>query len=195
MQQIGITGGIGSGKSLICKIFQTLGAPIYEADSRAKWLMVNYLPLKEQIIQHFGKEAYLPNGELNRNFLAKEVFNDSAKTQLINHLVHPCVGEDYQRWVRENSHFPYVLNEAALLFEAGRDKVLDKIITVFAPKALRIKRIQQRDKHRSLQEIEAIMDKQISEEEKIKRADFVIYNDDVQPVLPQVLHLHHLFLR
>ncbi len=191
---VGITGGIGAGKSTICQIFATLGVPIYEADARAKWLMTQHLPLIEAIKQTFGQEAYLEDGQLNRTYLAAQVFNDGNKVKLLNHLVHPTVGKDFEDWVAVNAQVSYVLNEAALMFESGRYLTLDKVITVYAPEALRTRRTQHRDKHRSPAEIKAIMSKQLSEEEKIKRADYVIYNDDVQLVLPQVLKLHQYFI-
>jgi dephospho-CoA kinase len=191
---IGITGGIGSGKSLVCKIFSLLGIPIYEADSRAKWLMVNDLALREKIKAQFGEESYLPDNQLNRQYLASQVFNDGDKVKIMNSLVHPRVGEDYQAWVLANQNQPYLLNEAALMFESGRYLSMNQIITVFAPLDLRIKRIRQRDPQRTPDEIRAIIQKQMPEEEKITRANFVIYNDDQQLVIPQVLALHQSFL-
>ncbi|MDX1903410.1 MAG: dephospho-CoA kinase [Thermonemataceae bacterium] len=191
--EIGITGGIGSGKSLISQIFKRLTIPIYDADSRAKYLMRINRELKSEIIKHFGNLAYTKEGELDRSYLAKEVFNDNHKRELINALVHPKVAEDYQNWLNEHAESPYVLREAALMIESGAYKTLDKLITVFAPQEVRIRRVQKRDPQRSEAEILAIMQKQVSEEEKIKLADFVIYNDDKQAVLPQVLKLHSLF--
>ncbi|MCU0443273.1 MAG: dephospho-CoA kinase [Microscillaceae bacterium] len=191
---IGITGGIGSGKSIICKIFAVLGAPIYEADSRAKWLMVNDLALREAIKVQFGEASYLPDNQLNRPYLAAQVFNDSDKVKLMNSLVHPRVGEDYQNWVQNHQNYPYLLNEAALMFESGRYLTMDKIITVFAPIDLRIKRISQRDPQRTPEEIGAIIQKQMPEDDKIARAHYAIYNDDQQLVIPQVLALHQRFL-
>lgn len=191
---MGITGGIGAGKSTICRVFAKLDIPIYEADARAKWLMTHSPSLVTAIKQTFGQEAYFEDGQLNRAFLAAQVFNDGDKVKILNQLVHPCVGEDFAAWAKANAHAPYLLNEAALMFESGRYLALDKVITVYAPEAVRIARTQQRDSHRSTAEIKAIINKQLSEEEKIKRADFVIYNDDVQLVLPQVLQLHQHLL-
>jgi dephospho-CoA kinase len=192
--QIGITGGIGSGKSLVCQIFSILGVPIYDADSRAKLLYIQNEELKSQIIQNFGKEAYTDAGQLNRTYLAKKVFNSSQKVGLLNSLVHPKVGEDYQLWVQQHVGFPYLMKEAALLFESGSYLSLDKIITVFTPVDIRIQRVITRDQHRSEDEIKAIIAKQIAEEEKINKADYIIYNDDKQLLLPQILRLHQDFL-
>ncbi|MDO1446831.1 dephospho-CoA kinase [Rhodocytophaga aerolata] len=192
--QIGITGGIGSGKSLVCRIFSILGILIYDADSRAKLLYIQDDDLKSQIIQNFGKESYTSAGQLNRGYLAKQVFNDSQKVSLLNSLVHPKVGKDYQAWVQKNDQSPYLIKEAALLFESGSYLSLDKIITVFAPVDLRIERVVARDQHRSEVEIRAIIAKQITEEEKINKADYIIYNDNKQLLLPQILRLHQEFL-
>lgn len=186
---VGITGGIGSGKSIVCRIFQSMGIPIYEADSRAKWLMSHDPNLKKAIQTTFGVDTYLPDGTLNRSYLAAQVFNDGDKVKQLNQLVHPKVGEDYLKWVISFPKAPFLLNEAALMFEAGTHKRLDKVIVVFAPKPLRLARVQQRDPQRSLTEIEAIMNKQMPEEEKIKMADFVIYNDNQHAVVPQVLEV------
>lgn len=192
--QIGITGGIGSGKSLICAIFHTLGIPVYDADLRARWILNNNSTLREEIIKAFGDESYTEENQLNRKYLAAQVFNNSDKVTLLNSLVHPNVGKDYENWVKAHQSYPYLVKEAALMFESSSYQALDKIITVYAPVELRIKRIQRRDTHRSEQEIRAIIGKQLPEEEKVQRADFVIYNDDKQVVIPQVLALHKQFM-
>jgi dephospho-CoA kinase len=192
--QVGITGGIGSGKSTVCKIFRILGIPVYDADTRAKLLYVHDLDLKNEIIQAFGTEAYTAAGQVNRSYLANRVFNNSQSVALLNRLVHPRVGADYQAWVKQQTDAPYVLKEAALLFESGSFQSLDKVIAVFTPLPLRIQRISQRDKQRSVEEIQAIISKQMAEEEKIKRADYILYNDEGQLLIPQVLQLHKEFL-
>jgi len=189
MKQVGITGGIGAGKSLICKVFATLGVPIYEADSKARWLMENNQALRQKITDAFGVESYTTTG-LNRPYLAQQVFHDASQGALLDSLVHPCVAEDYQKWVAGHTSVPYLLNEAALLFEAGRYKTLDKVIAVFAPIPLRITRVQKRDPQRTAGEIQGIIQKQWTDEQKIALADFVIHNDEVQPLLPQILAIH-----
>ncbi|MGB0524245.1 MAG: dephospho-CoA kinase [Flammeovirgaceae bacterium] len=194
--QIGITGGIGSGKSLICKIFQTLGVPIYDADSRAKWLMANDKSLIAKIKEAFGEAAYLENGEVNRVYLAQKVFRDGEQVKLLNRLVHPKVGEDSMAWSESwRGKVPYVIREAALMFESGSYKRMDKNITVFAPIDVRIARVLNRDTHRNEQQIRAIISKQMSEEERQQLADYVIRNDESELVIPQVLKLHEEFLR
>jgi dephospho-CoA kinase len=192
--EIGITGGIGSGKSTIAHIFAILGTPIYDADSRAKYLMAHNEALKKSIQETFGKEAYLEDGSVNRGYLASQVFNDEQKVKQINALVHPKVAEDYVAWVQEHIGKPYVIREAALMIESGSHKFLDKLITVFAPEEIRIKRVKARDPQRSEAEIKAIINKQLPEEEKLRLADYIIYNDDTKAVIPQVLALHKLFI-
>ncbi len=192
--KIGITGGIGSGKSIICRVFASLGVPIYDADSRARWIMNNHPTLKEEVIAEFGVQAYDHNGQLNRAYMAELVFNDSNKVKALNAMVHPKVGQDFIDWANSYPNAPYLLKEAALMFESGSSKALDYVITVFAPKNVRIKRVLKRDPQRSEAQVKAIFGKQLAEEEKIQRADFVVYNDDQQMVLPQVIKLHEQFL-
>jgi dephospho-CoA kinase len=191
--QIGITGSIGSGKSLICKIFQQLGAPVYDADSHAKELMTTDGILISDIKKEFGDLAFHSDGTLNRVYLAEHVFHDQKKLDTLNSLVHPRVALDYKKWVEAHAEFTYVIKEAALLFESGSYQMLDKIIVVDAPESLRIKRVLQRDAHRTVEQIKAIVEKQMKDDEKLKRADYIIVNDESQPVIPQVLKLHRVF--
>jgi len=192
---VGITGGIGSGKSLVSKIFGSLGVPLYDADSRARTLMTSDAILMDEIRKTFGDQSYVDNGKLNRDYLSNVVFNDAAKLAVLNGLVHPAVARDYLRWSEENKSHPYVLKEAALLFEAGSYKTLDKIIVVQAPEDLRIARVQKRDPHRNIQKIKDIIRSQMAEEEKLRRADFIVRNDESELVIPQVLALHEKFLK
>lgn len=191
--QIGITGGIGSGKSLICRIFHVLGVPVYDADSRAKKLMTTDGILIDQIKKEFGTLSYDEKGELNRELLGKTVFNKPDKLARLNALVHPRVAWDYNQWISEQSGVNYCLKEAALLFEAGSYQLLDKIIVVSASDELRIKRVLQRDPHRSKADVERIIKNQMPQEEKMKRADTVIKNDESELVVPQVVKLHEWF--
>ena len=193
--RIGITGGIGSGKSIICRIFQTLGIPIYDADSRAKWIVNHHPDLRKELVAEFGPETYDAEGKYNRAYMAKQVFNDGNRVKVLNKLIHPRVGQDFLDWIQQNAQAPYLLKEAALMFESGSYLALDKVITVFAPEEVRIQRILRRDPYRSKDQIKAIFGKQLAEEEKIKRADFVVHNDDQQLVIPQVLALHNQFLK
>jgi len=192
MKIVGITGGIGSGKSTVCGIFETLGIPIYQADDRAKYLMQNDADLVQKIKTTFGEEAYI-NGQLNRPFLAKTIFSDSNKTAKINALVHPVVGNDFNHWQREQPA-PYVLKEAALMIESGSFKQLDFLINVFASIETRIQRVQKRDPQRSLEEIHGIIDKQVSEEQRTALSDFRIDNDGSSLIIPQVLAIHQQLL-
>lgn len=192
-RQIGITGGIGSGKSLVCKIFQQLGVPVYDADSHAKALMTTDQTLISQIKEEFGDLAYDAAGMLNTKWLASHVFSDTEKLNRLNSLVHPRVALDYERWVHNHIGQPYVLKEAALLFESGSSKFLDKIIVVSAPENKRRDRVLKRDPHRTVEQFTAIVEKQLPEEEKLKRADYLIRNDDSVLVIPQVLKLHEGF--
>ena len=193
--KIGITGGIGSGKSIICRIFQSLGVPVYDADSRAKWIVNHHPNLRKELIAEFGSETYDADGNYNRAYIAQQVFNDGHRVKVLNHLIHPKVGQDFIDWTSQNAEAPYLLKEAALMFEAGSYLALQKVITVFAPVEVRLKRILKRDPFRSEDQIKAIFDKQLAEEEKIKRADFVVHNDDQHLVIPQVLALHAQFLK
>jgi dephospho-CoA kinase len=193
--QVGITGGIGSGKSLVSKIFFHLGIPVYDADSHAKKLMTTDGILVSQIKKEFGDLSYQPDGALNRVYLADHVFNSEEKLALLNSLVHPRVGVDYASWVEGHAdRYPYVMKEAALLFEAGSNKALDRIIVVSAPEELRIKRVLHRDAHRTVEQIKAIVEKQMPESEKLKRADHIVVNDETRLVIPQVLALHRNFI-
>ena len=191
--QIGITGGIGSGKSLICRIFALLGVPVYDADSHAKALMTTDGILVSQIKKEFGDLAYYGDGRLNREWLAPHVFADEEKLERLNRLVHPRVAVDYGTWLDGYSHEPYVLKEAALLFESGSYRQLDKIVVVSAPENVRKERVLKRDRHRTVEQFKGIVEKQLPEEEKLQRADYFIVNDDVTLVIPQVLKLHEQF--
>ena len=187
--QIGITGGIGTGKSLVCRIFAQLGIPIYDADSRAKWLMNHDPTLKEAIKAQFGQEAYSATGALNRAYLASIVFGQQEKIEVLNQLVHPAVAKDYTQWV-QMQQAPYLLKEAALMIESGSYRSLDQLIVVSAPLDLRIARIRRRDPQRSEEEIRGIISKQMPEEEKLSYAQVVLPNDEKQALLPEALRCH-----
>jgi dephospho-CoA kinase len=192
--QVGITGSIGSGKSLVCKIFQKLGAPVYDADSHAKELMTTDGILVSGIKKEFGDLSYHGDGSLNRVYLAEHVFHNEEKLQRLNQLVHPRVAVDYASWLEQHSHFNYVVKEAALLFEAGSYKLLDRIVVVHTPVDIRIKRVLKRDPHRTVEQIRAIVEKQMSDDEKLKRADDIVVNDESALLIPQVLKLHNEFI-
>lgn len=193
--QVGITGGIGAGKSIVCKIFNTLGIPVYHADSRAKQLMEESTSLQKQIKIAFGKNSFHQTGKLNRRYLAELVFSDPVKVQELNKLVHPEVAKDYTKWVDNHENkFPYILKEAALLIESGSYKQLDYLVTVLAPVELRITRVLARDTHRERRQVELIISRQLSDEQRINESDMALYNDEKQPLIPQVLDLHERLL-
>ncbi|QCR24085.1 dephospho-CoA kinase [Pontibacter sp. SGAir0037] len=194
MLKVGITGGIGVGKSIVCRMFEHLGIPVYDADTRAKWVMLHDEPLKHELVQAFGAEAYNEAGELNRSYISGIVFKNPERLAQLNSLVHPRVRNDFSMWVAANQNAPYIIKEAALMYESEAWRQIDKMIAVFAPKDVRIKRLLIRDTHRTEADIQAIMDKQLREEEKMARADYIIYNDDHQLLIPQVLKLHEQLL-
>jgi dephospho-CoA kinase len=188
MYKVGITGGIGSGKSTVCRVFSLLGIPVYYADDAAKEIMHKDEQLKASIKHHFGDDIYDENGQLQRAALGKIVFNDKDKLDLLNSLVHPATIRQGDEWA-SRQQAPYVIKEAALLFESGSAASLDVIIGVTAPQPLRLLRVMKRD-NVSREDVLARMYKQIEEPVKMKLCDFVIHNDDQQMVIPQVLKLH-----
>jgi dephospho-CoA kinase len=193
--QIGITGGIGSGKSTICKIFTCLGVPVYDADSRAKSIMTTDGILIEQIKKEFGDLVYLPDGSLDREYLSRVIFENQEKRSLLNQMVHPRVAADTDRWLDQNREASYVVREAALLIESGAYLRIDKVILVTAPEELRIKRVLARDPHRLKEEVIKIIATQLPEEEKKKKADIVVHNDETQLLVPQIWQLHNQLLK
>ncbi len=192
--QVGITGGIGSGKTFVCKIFEILGIDVYYADQRAKWLQQNDPNLKREIKTAFGNAAYDQQGCLDRIFLAKEVFSNLEKLSLLNQLVHPKVAEDYTQWVKHRLHKPYTLKEAALLYETGSYRQLDYVINVDAGRNTRLQRVLKRDSHRTNRQVEAIMNKQFSDEKRRRLADITIDNGENVLVVPQVAQIHESLL-
>ena len=191
MLKVGITGGIGSGKSTVAHIFETLGIPVYYADDAAKKLMNEDEGLKQQVRQQFGEAAYT-NGQLNRAFLSAQVFNNPDKLAMLNAIVHPATIADAAKWMQQQSA-PYAIKEAALIFESGAQENLDKVIGVFAPKAVRIKRVMNRDSI-TRDEVTARMNKQINETIKMRLSDYIITNDEQQLLIPQVLAVHNALL-
>ena len=183
---IGLTGGIGSGKTLISKLFSILGVPIYNADNRAKALMNTILV--NSITQEFGPKSYT-SGHLDRAFIAGQVFNNKAKLERLNAIVHPAVAIDFEDWVKSQSHPNYIIKEAALLVESDSASLLDKLIVVTSPIALRVTRIKKRDTFRSEEEIENIIKNQTSDEHKEKLADFIIRNNESLLLIPQVIEI------
>lgn len=192
MKKIGITGGIGSGKTTVCKVFESLEIPVYYADLEAKNIYSKNTELKKQVIQHFGKEAYQKNGRINRSYLSEIVFNDRNKLKTLNHLVHPAVAQDFDEWCELNSDAKYIVKEAALLIETGSYKNLDYLIYVSAPQDLRINRVVSRD-NSSRSEVISRMNNQMAEADKIPYADLVLKNDNETLLVPLILQIHEKF--
>jgi dephospho-CoA kinase len=187
MLKIGLTGGIGSGKTTVAHIFEVLGIPVYYADDAAKKLMNENEILKLKIIEQFGDESYV-DGKINRSFLASQVFSDTEKTKQINSIVHPVTIADANLWMQKQTT-SYAIKEAALIFEAKAEKYLDLVIGVQSPLPIRIQRVMQRD-HITEEAVLARMQKQMDETEKMNRCDFIIVNNEKQLLIPQVIAIH-----
>ena len=195
MLKIGITGGIGSGKTTVCKVFETLGVPVFYADTVAKQIMTTDKVLISGVKDTFGEQSYFDNGNLNNKHIAEIVFNNEEKLAKLNGLVHPAVFRAFDEWdAKLPKHLPYSLKEAALLFESGSYQMCDKNILVVAPHDLKIARVTQRDKV-SEQQVLARMGKQFTDEQKLKMADYLIENNENQSIVLQVLDLHQQFLQ
>lgn len=192
MFKAGITGGIGSGKTVVANLFRLLGIPVYDADSSAKRLMQEDPELQKQIIDLFGDESY-KDGQLNTAYLSAAVFTSSEKLDQLNNIVHPATIKAANDWFAKQNA-PYILKEAALLFESGSAKDLDFIIGVSAPAALRIKRVMDRNKI-TAEEVKKRMKNQIDETIKMRLCNSVIINDDLHLVIPQVIALHEQILK
>lgn len=188
MLKVGITGGIGSGKSTVSAVFVSLGIPFYNADARAKWLTEHHPDIVREIIALFGNQAYA-FGSYNRKYIASLVFNDTDKLLQLNQIIHPRVEADYKQFCEEHKDALYTLKEAAILFESGSYKLLDKTIMVLADKELRIRRVCKRD-NISREDVLKRMEKQMPDKEKVKLADFVIKNNLQDMIIPQVIELH-----
>lgn len=194
MLKIGITGGIGSGKTTVCKVFEVLGIPVFYADTVAKELMVTDEILMAGVRSAFGEESYLATGILNNKHIANIVFANQVKLDQLNALVHPAVFRAFDRWLAQVGHaVPYVLKEAALLFESGSYRLCDQSVLVTAPMAVKLQRVMQRDGVTAAQ-VQARMDKQFTDEQKMQMADHLIHNDEHSSIVLQVIDLHQQFL-
>ena len=186
---LGITGGIGSGKSTVSKIFEVLGVKMYQSDDMAKYLMENDNKLISSIINYFGEESYI-DGKINKEYISKNVFYDTEKLKTINNLVHPVVINDFKKWCLINKSEKILIKEAALLFESKSYKELDFIIYVYAEKKLRISRILKRDSHRTKDQIEHIINSQLTDKESFEKADYILENNEKSLLLPEVIDLY-----
>ena len=194
MLRIGITGGIGSGKTTVCQIFEKIGIPVYYADPRARELMYRNKELKLKLKSILGSNSYHKNGRPNRPYIANKIFNNQELLHRVNSLVHPAVHADANQWMKMHKSHPYILYEAALLVENGSFKNMDRNIVVTAPEKLRIQRVMKRDKLSEDDVIERLKN-QLPEEQKIKIADFIIVNDGNKTLIPQIINIHNKILK
>lgn len=188
---VGITGGIGSGKSVVCRVFATLGIPVFSADDAARYLMEHDKKVQTAILELLGTGAY-SDGKLNRMYVSEKVYGNKEKLQQLNAIVHPATIAFGKQWMAAQTA-PYTIKEAAIFFESGSHAAMDVMIGVYAPKELRIKRAMERSAL-SREKVESIMAQQMDEDEKMKRCDHVITNDDLEPLIPQVLSLHETLI-
>ena len=193
MLRIGITGGIGSGKSVVCRIFQTVGIPVYFADERAKTIVDHDLRVIEEVQKIFGSNIYGESG-LDREKMARIVFTDKEYLKQLNEIIHPAVGRDFGAWCEAHSMHPYVIKEAAILFESGAYREMDEVITIAAPKERRIPRVMKRDNVTS-EQVQTRMNNQYDEARRQELADHVLFNDGTNMIIPQVLAFHMEFSR
>ena len=191
MLKVGITGGIGSGKTWVCRVFQHLGVPLFNADEEVKNLYQTDETLKGFLITEFGNSAYTPSGDFNKAFF-REILVDSNKRETLNQIVHPLVFKRFEEWSSEQKS-PYVIKEAAILFESGADKTVDKSIGVFAPLEIRMERVIARD-NRTREEIQTIMNMQLSDDALKSKVDYTIINDNERSVIDQVRALHQVLV-
>ena len=195
MLKIGITGGIGSGKTTVCRIFESLGIPVFYADTVAKQIMVTDTLLVAGVKAAFGDESYTIEGKLNNKYIAQIVFHDQQELDKLNALVHPATFRAFERWMNTvPAGTPYILKEAALLFESGSYRLCDKSVLVTAPVDIRIARVMERDEV-SREQVASRINKQLSDEIKKGMADYFIENKETAALIPQVLKLHHQFLK
>jgi dephospho-CoA kinase len=195
MLKIGVTGGIGSGKTVVCKIFEALGAPVYYADIEAKKILSSDSSVKRKVKELLGKESYYVNGKANRKFIASKVFDNKSLLKQLNEIVHPAVAVHSARWFESiKGQFAYAVKEAALLIESGSYKELNLLIVVTAPEALKIQRVTVRDQI-SEEQVRVRMKNQLPDDQKVELADFIILNDDQHSLVSQVWKIHQQLLK
>jgi len=194
MIKLGLTGGIGSGKTTVAKIFESLGVPVYYSDYWAKELTNSNNEIVSKLKKEFGNEIYSKDNTLNKPLLSEIIFNDKSKLEIVNNIIHPIVRNHFDEWVKtqEKSDKKYIIKEAAILFESGAYKQVTKTIIVSTGLNLRIKRIQKRDNITESEILKKVAS-QMPEEEKIKLSDYIIYNNENDMLLPQVLKFHDKF--
>lgn len=192
MIKVGLTGGLGSGKTTVAKIFEEYGIPVFYADDEAKKITSSSQKVKDQLIKEFGPQLY-SNGKLDRPALAEIIFNDKNAIDIVNDIIHPAVRQAFQEWTLIQKS-PYILEEAAILFETGEYRAFDKTILVTAPEELRIQRVMNRSGW-TREEAKIRLQNQWEESHKIPLADFVILNDGTRPLGPQISEIHESLLR
>jgi dephospho-CoA kinase len=189
MIKVAVTGGIGSGKSLVCEVFEKIGIPVFNADQSAKDIMDNNIDIKEKLISYFGREIYDNKKRLIRKKFADLIFNNKSSLSKVNEIVHPAVRKEFEEWAyRQNT--PYVIEEAAIVFESGQAHLFDKIIAVTAPLEIKIERVMSRDNVSRENVLERI-NNQFSDEKINEKSDFIIVNDNKEMILPQIIHIHN----
>lgn len=186
-QVLGITGGIGSGKSVVAQCLYNMDIPIYNTDNEAKRLNNTHPAIRKALKKLVGEKVYTEEGYLNKPLLASYLFEDEQHTKLVNAIIHPYVEEDFLQW-KQRQESPWVAIESAILYESGFDHLTDKVIAVYAPQEVKIKRASKRD-HTSADAIRQRMERQMPDEEKRARAAYTIINDDKHPILPQILDI------
>ncbi|SMO44217.1 dephospho-CoA kinase [Saccharicrinis carchari] len=188
MITVGVTGGIGSGKTTVCNIFGVLGVPVYNADTEARHLTNTHPEIVKKVSLLFGKDIY-NNGQLNRNKVGALVFSNKELLQQLNAVIHPLVAAHFKVWLSKHRYCSYVIKEAAILFESGAYRQVDKVVTVTAPQGVRIKRVMRRDGISEKMVLDR-MKNQMEEKEKVNKSDYIIACNDVDLVIPQVLRIH-----
>lgn len=189
MIKVAVTGGIGSGKSVVCKIFEKIGIPVFNADFEAKKLINTSRTIHDKLVSLFGAAIYQSNGDIHRKKMADLIFNDNFALQKVNEIVHPEVRKRFIEWTEEQNS-PYIIQEAAIIFESKQTQSFDKIITVTAPLELKIERVIKRDQV-SKEEVYKRMQSQLPDEIKIAKSDFVIMNDEIEMIIPQIIEIHN----
>jgi dephospho-CoA kinase len=190
MTEVGLTGNIGSGKTTVCRIFESLGVPVFYSDLEAKRLYLRE-DVQQKIQIEFGEKVFNNRGEVDFKKLATVIFSNKESLDFINNLIHPLVFENYRNWVKQNSRYPYLIHESAILFEHQLEKRFDKTIVVYSPQKLRVQRVMERD---SVQESEVLkrISNQMKDEDKNRLADLLVTNDGIQMLIPQVMKIHDL---
>ena len=190
MLKIGITGGMGAGKSVICDLFKVIGIPVFNSDITAKIIIKSDVEIKKQLIKYFSCDIYLSNGEINKPLFSDMIFNNKEAISFVNSIVHPAVHRSFNRWIDNQKGNPYVLYESAIIYESSVNLMLDKVIVVSSPIEIRIKRVMERDSV-TLSKVEERIKNQWSQNRIVELADYLIVNDNIKLIIPQVLEVHN----